>query len=204
MEFKAPFTLIIVGPSSSGKSHWLKKFLKHRNKIINQPPEHVLYAYGEINPTVLEHKEQGIEIYNGVPDEEKIKSLTRPSLVILDDLMFDVEDKYMNMLFTRGSHNWNCSIVLVCQTLYGRNLRTPRTNTHYLVIMKNNNLKQNISTIGHQMFPNQYGYFMDAYNNACQSPYSYILIDSHPSSHEDDRLFTNIFPNENLVKYLPS
>ena len=106
MEFKAPFTLIIVGPSSSGKTQWLKKFLEHRHEIIHPPPAHVLYAYGEINPTVLEHKAQGIEIFSGVPDQEKIKALPRSSLFILDDLMFDIEDKYLNMLFTRGSHNW--------------------------------------------------------------------------------------------------
>jgi hypothetical protein len=203
MKFKAPFTLIIVGPSSSGKSQWLKKFLHFSHVLIDPPPRHVLYAYGEINPIVLEHREKGISIFNGVPDQTTIKNLPRPSLLILDDLMFDMEDKYLNQLFTRGSHNWNCSIVLVCQTLYGRNLRTPRTNTHYMVIMKNNNLKQNISTIGHQMFPNQYNYFMDAYNDACSKPYGYIVIDSHPSSNDEDRLYTNIFPGERTVKYVP-
>ena len=203
MEFKAPFTLIIVGPSSSGKSQWLKKFITYSHMLIDPPPQHILYAYGELNPTILEYREKGLDIFNGVPDQLKLKSLTKPSLLILDDLMFDIDDKYLNILFTRGSHNWNCSIVLVCQTLYGRNLRTPRTNSHYMVIMKNNNLKQNISTIGHQMFPNQYNYFMDAYNDACSDPYGYIVIDSHPSSKEEDRLYTNIFPGERTIKYLP-
>ena len=53
------------------------------------------------------------------------------------------------------------------------------------------------------MFPNQYGYFMDAYNDACSAPYTYIVIDSHPSSKEDDRLYTKIFPKENTIKYAP-
>ena len=203
MLFKAPFTAIIVGPSSSGKSQWLKKFLKYRNQLIKPSPHDVLYAYGEINPTVLEYKEAGIEIFNGVPDQQKIKTLNPPSLIILDDLMFDIDEKYLNMLFTRGSHHWNCSIVLVCQTLYGRNLRTPRTNTHYLIIMKNNNLKQNISTISQQMFPKQTNYFMDSYHDACKNPYGYIVIDSHPSTNEADRLFSNIFPGENTIKYEP-
>lgn len=203
MHFKAPFTLIIVGPTSSGKSQWLKKFINNNSELIRPPPTHILYAYGELNNTVLEHQQNGIEIYNGVPDKEKIKTLPKPCLLILDDLMFDIEDNYLNLLFTRGSHNLNCSIVLVCQTLYGRNLRVARSNAHYLVILKNNNLKQNISTVGHQMFPNQYNFFMDTYSDACKKPYSYIVIDSHPSSDEDERLYTNIFPGENLIKYEP-
>ena len=115
MKLKAPFTLIIVGPSSSGKSQWLKKFIKYSQTLIDPSPRHILYAYGEINPIVLDYRDQGIEIYNGVPDQTKLKSLAKPSLVILDDLMFDIDDKYLNILFTRGSHNWNCSIVLVCK-----------------------------------------------------------------------------------------
>ena len=180
-----------------------KKLIINRNSLISSHPSHVLYAYGELNQTVLEHQNNGIEIWNGVPSAEKIKNLSKPSLLVLDDLMFDVDDNYLNHLFTRGSHNWNCSVILVCQTLYGRNIRTARSNAHYLVVMKNNNLKQNISTVGHQMFPKQQNFFMDAYNDATKKPYSYLVIDSHPSSEEDERLFTNIFPGETLIKYSP-
>ena len=78
MYFKAPFTCIVVGATGSGKTQLVKKLISHRADIINPPPKTVLYCYGELNETVLEHKQKGIEIYNGIPDVDLIKSFPKP------------------------------------------------------------------------------------------------------------------------------
>lgn len=203
MHFKSPFTCIVVGATSSGKSQWVRRLLEHREHLISPPPAHILYCYGEVNPLILEYRNKGIELHNGVPDAELIKAQPKPLLLVIDDLMLDIDPSYLDMLFTRGSHNWNVSIVFVTQALYGRNIKTARANSHYLILMRNPQAKQNIRTLGSQMFPGQLKFFMEAFNDATSSPYSYLLIDSHPNTDDSERLITNIFPGEQETHYLP-
>ena len=203
MHFKAPFTCIVVGATGSGKTQLVKKLISHRAEIINPPPQTVLYCYGELNETVLEHKQKGIEIYNGIPDVDLIKSFPKPLLLVIDDLMLDIDPSYLDMLFTRGSHNWNMSIIFVTQSLFGRNIRTARVNSHYLLLMRNPQAKQNVRTVGSQMFPGKLKFFMESFEDATAKPFSYLLIDSHPNTDDAERLITNIFPGEHQVLYLP-
>src|SRR5882724_594219 len=203
MHFKAPFTCIVVGATGSGKTQLVKKLISHRTDIINPPPQTVLYCYGELNETVLEHKQKGIEIYNGMPEVDLIKSFPKPLLLVIDDLMLDIEPSYLDMLFTRGSHNWNMSIIFVTQSLFGRNIRTARVNSHYLLLMSNPQAKQNVRTVGSQMFPGKLKFFMESFEDATAKPFSYLLIDSHPNTDDAERLITNIFPGEHQVLYLP-
>jgi len=205
---QAPFTLILSGATGSGKTQWLLKFLRYNQRLIVPPPAQVLYCYGEVNPAVLElrqqQKELALEVYHGVPDVEKIKEKDKPLLLILDDLMLNMSNNFLDLLFTRGSHNWNVSVVFVTQSLYGRNIRTARSNAHLLVLMRNPSGQLQIRTIGSQLFPGRLGYFMDAYQDATKEPFSYLVINMHPNTTEEHRLTSKIFPNEQMEIYLPT
>lgn len=203
MIFKSPFTCIVVGATSSGKSQWVRRLLEERNLMISPPPAHILYCYGEMNTLVLEYKQKGLDILNGIPDAELLKSLPKPLLLVIDDLMLDIDPNYLDVLFTRGSHNWNMSLIFVTQALYGRNIKTARANAHYLLLMRNPMAKQNIRTLGSQLFPGQLKFFMESFEDATSKPYSYLLIDSHPNTEDNERLMTNIFPGERETFYLP-
>jgi adenosyl cobinamide kinase/adenosyl cobinamide phosphate guanylyltransferase len=203
MLFKSPFTLICVGATSSGKSQWVKKLIDNKEEMIEPAPAHVLYCYGEINQAVMEHKQRGVEIFHGIPEESVIRSKQKPLLLILDDLMLDIDSSYLDLLFTRGSHNWNVSIIFVTQSLFGRNIRTARANAHYLVLMRNPQAQQNIRTVGSQLFPGLLKYFMESYKDATENRYSYLLVDMHPNTSDEHRLSTNIFPGEKEIYYLP-
>ncbi|KAI3412186.1 hypothetical protein GPALN_002228 [Globodera pallida] len=41
-------------------------------------------------------------------------------LLVLDDLMRSVANDFLDLLFTRGSHNWNVSVIFVTQSLQQR------------------------------------------------------------------------------------
>ena len=54
-------------------------------------------------------------------------------LIILDDIM-DETDQRVASLFTKKSHHWNISVMLIIQNLFNRNKyhRTISLNTHYM------------------------------------------------------------------------
>lgn len=202
--FNAPFTLILSGATGSGKTQWLLKLLKHYRELINPVPAKILYCYSEMNQSVVDLIKQGIETHNGVPDQNLILSQPKPLLLILDDLMLNVNNDFLDMLFTRGSHNWNVSVIFVTQSLYGRNIRTARANSHYLVLTRNPAGQLQVRTVGSQLFPKRLNFFMEAYNDATSKPFSYLVINMHPNASEDERLTTKIFPGENREIYLPT
>lgn len=198
--FKAPFTMIISGATGSGKTQWLLKFLENSEKLIEPPPQKILYCYGEINETIFKLKNEGINTFNGIPTPDLIKE---HQLLVLDDLMLNVENDFLDLLFTRGSHNWGVSIIFVTQSLYGRDIKTARANSHYIVLTKNPQGLLQVRTLGPQLFPKKLNYFLEAYHDATSRPFSYLLINMHPNSDENLRLSTNIFPNEKITIYLP-
>nr|CAD2200637.1 unnamed protein product [Meloidogyne enterolobii] len=180
--FQSPFTMIISGATGSGKTQWLLKFLKNCQVLVDPPPKQILYCFGEINETIFKLKQMGITTYNGVPDPELIK---KHQLLVLDDLMLNIGNDFLDLLFTKGSHNWNVSIIFVTQSLYGRNIKTARANAHYILLTKN---PQGL---------------LQAYRDATSERFSYLLINMHPNAEEHLRLSTNIFPGEKQCIYLP-
>ena len=127
--FETPFTAIISGASGTGKTEWIKKLLKYKAQLINNEPKHVLYCYGEINPEIMKLKHEGIELFNGVPTKADITERPSNMLLILDDLITDIDPKFLEVLYTRGSHHWNVSVITVTQNLFDRNLKVARINS---------------------------------------------------------------------------
>ena len=201
--FQSPFTLILSGATGSGKTQWLLKFLKHTNELIDPSPKKILYCYGEINDSIIKLKQEGIETHNGIPDATLIMEQEKPLLLILDDLMLNVKNDFLDLLFTRGSHNWDVNVIFVTQSLFGRDIKTARANAHYLVLMRNPSGQLQIRTVGSQLFPKRLNYFLEAYNDATKNPFSYLVINMHPNAPEALRLTSKIFPSEQREIYLP-
>nr|CAD2189575.1 unnamed protein product [Meloidogyne enterolobii]CAD2192153.1 unnamed protein product [Meloidogyne enterolobii]CAD2202517.1 unnamed protein product [Meloidogyne enterolobii]CAD2205496.1 unnamed protein product [Meloidogyne enterolobii] len=198
--FKAPFTMVISGATGSGKTQWLMKFLANCEKLIDPPPNKILFCFGEMNENIFKLKEMGITTYNGVPEVEMIK---KHQLLVLDDLMLNIPVEFLDLLFTRGSHNWGVSVIFVTQSLYGRDIRTARANAHYILLTKNPQGLLQVRTLGSQLFPKMLNYFLEAYRDATSEQFSYLLINMHPSTEENLRLSTKIFPGEKQTIYLP-
>ncbi|KAL3069616.1 hypothetical protein niasHT_036408 [Heterodera trifolii] len=91
-----------------------------------------------------------------------------------------MSQQYLDALFTRGSHNWGVSVILVTQHLFNKELRVSRTNSHYLVLMRNPAGALQIRTIATHLFPSRTAYFMEAYRDACAKNFGYLLVDMHP------------------------
>ena len=204
IKIRLPSGIIISGPSGSGKTSFLMQLLQHAEDFITPEPKAILYCYAQYNKHIPMLERAGIICCAGIPDDELIASLPRPLLIILDDLMGAVSEKYISDMFTRRAHHEGFSIIFIVQNLFEKHIRVARFNAQYLILMRQPNSMMNVRNIAQQLFPRNMGYFMAAYNDATAQPFGYLMIDLHAASNPVLRLRTNILPGEeDPTIYLP-
>ena len=170
--------------------------------MISPPPEKIVYCYGEYQQIFNDYPHV---IFNeGLPDMTQFDGKER-TLLILDDLMSEANNE-VEKIFTKYSHHRNISVIYLSQNLFykSKQSRTISLNTHYMVIFKNPRDACQVATLGRQMFPNASKFLVDAFKDATQKPYGYLLIDLKPSTDEKYRIRTCIFPDDRFqYVYLP-
>ena len=196
MHFKSPFTACLSAGTKCGKTNWAVNFVNNAKTLIEPPPEKIYWAYGEWQDGYKDLLSDVILI-EGVPDTEVFKADKNiPKLLICDDLMRKYKKDDLCELFCQGSHHWNLSVMHIVQNLFYNNLRNARINSHYLILMKNPSDRLQLLTLARQIFPTKQKFLADAYDDACAEPYGYLLLDLEPSTDDNLRLRTSIFPND--------
>jgi hypothetical protein len=203
-----PFTAIIGGATNSGKTYFLDRFLKNRNEMIENCPKKTLFCYGALNPKIVEMSREfeNFTLYEGVPSEDELKNSRDENgnlLLILDDLMLNIDRDFLNNLFTKLSHNWQISVIMTAQHLFMKELRVPRQNSHYIIQIKSPGAYLQARNLGSQLFPGKQKFFMESVQDIFKTPFSYVFLDFHPKTPDDQRLKTYIYPNETSVVYVP-
>lgn len=194
LRFKHPFTCIVSGPTKSGKTTFVHTLLSDIQNFVHPTPEKIWWFYGEDYEPI-----ENVTYLKGPPDLSLVKQYSPlPQLIIIDDLMQEAGDNIVS-LFTRGCHHWNVSVIHIVQHLFFKGLRTSRVNAEYLVLMKNPSDRLQIQTLGRQLFPNNTKYFLEAYNDATENPFSHLLVDLTQSTPENLRLRANIFSKRMIV-----
>lgn len=198
-----PFTAIIAGPTSSGKSHFIKQFLREKSRLINNYIDEVVYCIPE--GQVVDSEIPYNKLYEGIPNVEMFKDL-KPRLVILDDLMREADGSVVD-LFTKGSHHYNLSVIFVTQNIFnqGKGCRDISLNAHYIVCFKNPRDKQQILHLSKQIHPENPKYIQEAYNDATSKPFGYLLFDLRQTTPDIIRYRTSIFQTDepsNII-YVP-
>ena len=195
-----PFTCVIAGPTGSGKTHFARNFLNDISSMMNPAPQDIFWFYGAYQPIFREFR--NVSFIEGIPSTEDWKD-DRRRLVIVDDLMAECDGR-ITSLFTKGSHHKNISVIFIVQNLFSKNKeqRTISLNSHYIVIFKNPRDASQINVLARQMFPGKSRYMVEAYKDATQGPYGYLLVDLRQETPDRLRLRTNIFPSEIQVVYI--
>lgn len=196
--------MIISGPSSSGKSTFLLKFIAEANHLIEPQVKSIVYCFGEMSPMVQLLQKAGVVVHEGVPTNELLERQPKPFLLILDDLLLAISESYLSELFVKKSHHQNFGIIFVTQNLFDRKIKVARQNAMYLVIMRSPNSLLSVRNVGVQLFPRALDYWLSAYKQATSRPYGYLFVDMHASSDPQLRLRTNIFKDdEEKVIFFP-
>lgn len=202
MNLLHPFTCIVSGPSGSGKTSLVKSIID--KNVIQPRPTRILWLYAEDQP--LYHGMKNVEFVQGIPDDLGTRFEKRQNnLVILDDLMTQCHsDERLTRLFSVGSHHRNLSVIFIIHNLfhYGKEMRTVSLNSHYIILFKNPRDRLQISTLARQMYPGQSQILIEAFQNATQEAYGYLLIDLKPTTNELHRIRTGILPNDTPIVYV--
>ena len=203
---KAPFTGVLAGPTGSGKTQFLYKLLRRRDRITDKKPIDVIYCYGawqkefEAFPDITFH-EGLIDVKNDISDDGEHRWL------IVDDLM-DEAGKSSNLLntFTKYSHHKNISVWFVTQNLFHKNLRSITINAHYIILFKNPRDQTVAMHLGRQLYPSNPLFLVEAYADATKDSYSNLFLDLKQTTPEFARVLGNFLSEDDaypLISYIP-
>ncbi len=205
LPFRHPTTILIAGPTGSGKTEFLVKLLTQRG--LEPFPERIIWIYSEwqdaydrIQKKLGDAKKRIVFVKDF--DDSLYDSLDRRvrNLVVLDDQM-ENRDMQRNggsglaKFFTQGSHHRNLTIIYIIQNLFhqARAMRTVSLNSHYLVLFKNPRDKLQIRSLALQMYPTNADFLVRAYEDATKVPYGYLVVDLRPDTPDELRVRSNIF-----------
>ncbi len=171
---QTPFSLVIAGPSSSGKTTKLRDILKNKEILFKDIPRRIILFYKVWQPTYDVFQKTGLidEFYEGVPNQDEADELLKQnqsSCMIFDDLSQDV-NSVVEYLFTIGSHHYKCSIILISQNLFQKSpvWRNISLNTHYFILMRNVRDSSIITSLSRQIFPGKRNFL----SRVCKYNYS--------------------------------
>lgn len=203
LRFKHPCTALLVGGTGAGKSYLTKRLIEHREFMFDTTFDKVVYYYSEWQPLYEDMKD--VEFRQELPLMEDYPSGEGPKLLIIDDFLDELKrhNKEFLKFFIKGSHHRNLSIFFLSQCLFPDGLRQISLNSNYIFLFKSTRDRAQIRTFCLQVDPMHWRGLLEAYDDATQAGYSYILFDFKPNQQDHLRIRTSIFPGESTVVYIP-
>ena len=191
LRLKVPFTLIINGSSSCGKTSVVEKLLLNADECLTESPTEIVWAYAE-HTADRERFERlrhlPISFRVGFPAEEidrnTLFSSSGPKLLVLDDIVTELTgNRSLFSLFNVLSHHQNISVVVTVQNLVGVTpvqkscLNTLLRSCSYLVTFANRRTLPVAYQIARTYFPGQSQKVLAPFAQLINQPYQYLVID---------------------------
>ena len=215
--FQIPSNMMIVGPTSSGKTTWLKNLLKYKKEYFNVEPEVMILfykehqkIYDEMQDIMIDGKDVRKDFpvfkryYKTPKSVEELKEIliaypkSIPKIVVFDDHLDEVGPA-LKQLFTVLTHHYTCFTIFLSQTLFDKTkeLRTLSINTQYMVLFNNPRDRMSISQLAKQVYPGKVDLLNQAYQRATKGrSYGSLLLDFHQRQDDRIRIRSHIFPEE--------
>ena len=206
--FRAHFGMIVVGPTCSGKSHFVFELIRHRAEMIDKPPQRIVYCFGEWQDAFsdLENEVEGLSFVKGIDEmvnNDGFFDASKSTLLVIDDLAAEIAgNPKASKLFTQGIHHRNVSVILILQNLYkqGPAMRDIHLNNQYLVMFKNIRDINQIKVLARQM---GLDHLPMAYKKVTDEKYQPVVIDMKPDTPDYLRIRSHVLPGQMMRIYLP-
>ena len=199
-QLKHEFTMVVAGPSKSGKTEFVKNLINHPH-WISPPPERIVWCYREWQPAYESLKER-VRFIQDIPDDDEkiVRNTGVRHLLVFDDMMGGKAIQSIVDWFTRKAHHRNTSVIYITQNIFDRapQNRTISLNAHYLVLFKNPRDKSQIEILGRQL---AMPHFTSAYHEATRVPHGYLLVDLTSQTPDELRLRSQLF--DAMTVYMP-
>ena len=199
--FQHPYSMIVVGPSQCGKTHFVHQLLTHKcTTYPNKKPVRVVWCYNQWQPQYDEIQRDlgsNIRFFQGVPELEEDLREIKPSkhtIFVLDDLMAEAKDSpVVSKLFTQGRHR-NASVILLLQNMFpkGKYNTDISRNATYKVLFRSPGDRKQIDIMAEQTFAKDRPRFMQAYKQETDRPYGYLVVDNHPRTISERQVVANV------------
>jgi excinuclease UvrABC ATPase subunit len=196
MQIKTPASIIIAGPSGSGKSTLAIEIVRNADRVLDVPPQHMLWCYSIYQRAFDGLKEKGVRFHRGLPDVDELTRYSS-SLLILDDLLHE-SNETICQIFTRSSHHHKITVIFLTQNIFfnGKHNRTMSLNAGYLFLFRNNRDVTQVGSLARQVMGRHWKHFMEAFEDATKEPYGYLIVDLKADTPVQYRLRTGILPDE--------
>lgn len=209
--FKHPFTCLIAGPTSSGKTVFTTRLIDSRQEMIEPDVDEIIWCYGIESPQLAKLKERFpgvLKLHKGLPDIDKLGAMDSKvnRLLVLDDLMNEIKGNTVANLFSKGAHHMNISVVYIIQNVFNQNkeMRNVFLNAQYKVLFNNPSDVTQLTVLNSRMFPGHPKFLKSVMSDASKKKsHAYVVLDLHPRTPDDLRVRTEIFPGEDNNVYLP-
>ena len=196
-----PCTVMIAGPSASGKTQLTSSIVTNRNCLFNPPPQKTILYYCQWQPIYDEWKSAGVvdEFYSTFPEEEDFRERLdlegTGSLVVFDDFFLHVESNksFFENLFCIDSHHLKVSVILIVHNLFTKSLRTLSLNCHRFFLTQSLRDKGQLQTLARQAFPGKSDYVIQSFDDSMLARYGHLCLDFSPECNPLLRVTSNWF-----------
>ena len=201
---RQPASVIVAGPSGSGKSELVEKLLKEKT-LFDPPPKKVVYCYDRWQSR-FDRMKKHIIFYKGLPPEGALVKWFKPEhhgILILDDLMEESgSDKRVLDLFTKDSHHRGITALYITQDLFppGKFAKTINRNAHYVICFKSPRDKTGIRHLLLQVYPEKWRQVLKLFLKLTSRPFGYFMLDLHPASDDCFRIWSHLTREEGTTR----
>jgi hypothetical protein len=201
LQLNSPFTMLVCGPSGSGKSVFTRKLLS--SDVIESSQNRIVWCYGVWQQTFNNPANHAIEYHQGLPTEEML-SEGNMTLVIDDLMQLAKSSSTVSDIFTKYSHHNNITCICLMQNIFpkGSEMRNISLNANYIVLMKNTRDAAQIGHLARQVYPGNSKFLTQAYEDATKEPYSYLMVDFRNTTPKEGRVRTGILDGEVAYAYI--
>ena len=191
LKIRAASSLLLAGPSCSGKTTWVLKMLDEN--ILQEKPQRIVWCSPTLNQDIENflRTRYPLQVYKEFPEEPDIQ---RNDFWVVDDLSSTLcKNVTFTNMFTRGVHHSHFNLAYLSQNLFhgGKEHRTQSLNAHYVVVFKNPRDSSQIQSLASQVYPQNPRVIKEIFAHASKEPYSALLMNFHQDTPNEQRFIGN-------------